>query len=78
MTIATIGMIEVALYRFFSLATDRTLEPSVPTILYTSHCGHGVLLAYNFNIADTRAECSYFFLRCLLADTACRVPTLAI
>ena len=31
MTIATIGMIEVALSRFFSLTTDRTLEPSVPT-----------------------------------------------
>ena len=33
MTIATIGMIGVALYRFFSLTTDRTLEPSVPTFV---------------------------------------------
>ena len=37
MTIATIGGIEVALSRFFSLTTNRKLEPSVSTLRNT-HC----------------------------------------
>ena len=55
-----LGVLGVTLYRFFSLTTNRTLEPSVPTILYTSHCEHGALLAYNFILRTLEPSVSTF------------------